>query len=105
MDSVPRLAPSPTALLEGVAPAPEADTRTGQDRSSEAGEDPYSSSLNALSLLLGSVIALVTLCLPLATVLAGRPQAPSRPLSHGPEPAAGITSSGPGQPGGGDSRR
>ncbi len=76
MDSVPRDSqPSSIAHL-AEASAPERDL-------DEQGEDPFSTGPQALSGLLGSLIALATAVVPLAMVVAGRPFSHSAPSFEG----------------------
>lgn len=54
----------------------------------DPGEDPYSPGPIPIPPFLGSVIALITLVVPLTLVLSGREPLPMAPLSQGAEPAA-----------------
>jgi hypothetical protein len=111
MDSVPRLS-QPLAAPAANHGGPSSGSsngsvpnHAGQDPSAEAGEDPYSSGLQAFPKLLGSLIALTTLILPLATVLAARVSVPLSPYSYGSAPAAGLPSARSGEHRGGDPSR
>ncbi len=93
----------PSALTGPAEAGPPPGTEAG-----DQAEDPYSPGLIPLSGLLGALIGLLSLAVPLATVLASRPEAAGpfslRPLSlHGSEPAAGLPSARAGEPGGRDS--
>lgn len=111
MDSVPRLTQPPGNTQALAAPAPGQQTTPdshipGQALQADPGEDPYSPGLLAFPSLLGSLIALVTLTLPLATVLGSRLQGPiTTPFTDGSAPAAGLPSARSGEHRGGDSRR
>ena len=76
MDSVPRDS-QPSSIAHLAEPsAPERDL-------DEQGEDPFSTGPQALSGLLGSLIALATAVVPLAMVVAGRPFNYSAPSLDG----------------------
>ena len=103
MDSVPRSSlTSADAVSAATAGGPQSP---GQDLPGDPGDDPDSPGHLALPTLLGSVIALVTLTLPLATVLGARQPVPLIPLSYGSEPAAGLPSARSGQQHAGESGR
>jgi hypothetical protein len=111
MDSVPRptQAPGKDQTLAAPSSSPHAtpDSHpTGQALQGDPGEDPYSPGLLAFPSLLGSLIALATLTLPLATVLGSRLPAPiTTPLIYGSAPAAGFTGARSGEHRGGDPSR
>ena len=83
-----------------VGPAASAD-QDGPD----SGEDPYSPGLQPLSFLLGALIGLLSISVPLATVLSSRTPHPGLLNSDGPEPPAGIPSARAGEPDRGDPGR
>ena len=76
MDSVPRDSQPSSIPYLVEASAPERDL-------DEQGEDPFSTGPQALSGLLGSLIALATAVVPLAMVVAGRPFSYSAPSFEG----------------------
>jgi len=76
MDSVPRDSQPSSIPYLVEASAPERDL-------DDQGEDPFSTGPQALSGLLGSLIALATAVVPLATVVAGRPFSYSAPSFDG----------------------
>ena len=107
MDDVPRdsQAQSPSASFGmGQAASPDRDG-PGQDQDGEAADDPYSPGPEALPLLLGSLIALITVVVPLAMVVTGRS------LSNPPQsvdrsaPSAGLHGAWAGEPAGDNPRR
>lgn len=71
----------------------------------DSGEDPYSPGLQPLSFLLGALIGLLSISVPLATVLSSRTPLPGPLNSDGPEPPAGIPSARAGEPDRGDPGR
>jgi hypothetical protein len=71
----------------------------------DSGEDPYSPGLQPLTYLLGGLIGLLSVAVPLATVLAGRPVPSGSYRLHGSEPATSIPSARAGEFGGGDPSR
>ncbi len=76
MDSVPRDFQPPSIAHLAEASGPERDL-------DEQGEDPFSTGPQALSGLLGGLIALATAVVPLAMVVAGRPFNYSAPSLDG----------------------
>jgi hypothetical protein len=77
---------------------------TGQD-GPDSGEDPYSPGLEPLSFLLGALIGLLSISVPLATVLSSRSPHPGLLNPDGPEPPAGIPSARAGESDRGDPGR
>lgn len=90
----------PSDLADHQANSPSQDS-SSQDN----GEDPYSPGLQPLTYLLGGVIGLLSVAVPLATVLAGRPVPSGSYHLHGSEPASSIPSARAGEFGGGDPSR
>lgn len=76
MDSVPRDSQSSLIAHLAEASAPDRDL-------DEQGEDPFSTGPQALSGLLGSLIALATAVVPLAMVVSGRPFSYTTPSFEG----------------------
>jgi hypothetical protein len=93
--------PPPRTSGSTLAPAPVASGRSTEP-SPESGEDPYSpvSLFHTTAPLLGAVIALLTLVIPLASIVGGRP--PALPLARPdglaqPAGLAGARTSEPGR--------
>lgn len=107
MDDVPRESQPhsiATGFTSGPAPSPDLDG-PGQDQQGDGADDPYSPGPEALPLLLGSLIALMTVIVPLTTVVTGRPVPHPSPSFDGSAPSAGLPGAWAGEPGGGNPRR
>ena len=95
------------AALSGPTSSSDAGPLSAPEAAGDPAEDPYSPGLIPLNGFLGALIGLLSLTVPLAAVLGGRPEAPGtfsfRPMSlHGSQPATGLPSARAGEPGGGD---
>lgn len=69
----------------------------------EPPEDPYSTGFHHVAYFFGGVIGLLSITVPLATVMSGRQQLPETLTIHGSQPAAGMPSARAGESGGGNS--
>ena len=77
----------------------------GQDQEGESADDPYSPGPEALPLLLGSLIALMTAVVPLTMVVTGRSLPHSPSSFEGSAPSAGLPGAWAVEPGGGNPGR
>ncbi len=104
MDSDPPPRSSATALAS-------TSSSPSDEINGETSEEPYSPGtlLHTSAPVLGALIALITLVLPIASVITDRTSPPARTSTtsslDGFAQPAGITSARPGEPAGGDSRR
>ena len=99
--NTPRETTSPVPLIQATI-ASEPVAQTSQE-SGDSGEDPYSPGLQPLVTLIGALIGLLSVTVPLAVVMAGRPSPSGPALIHGSESPAGIPSARAGESGGGNS--
>ena len=77
----------------------------GQDQEGESADDPYSPGPEALPLLLGSLIALMTAVVPLTMVVTGRSLPHSPSSFEGSAPSAGLPGAWAVEAGGGNPGR
>ena len=94
-----------TSLPRSNDPPGEAFTDFNADppQGSDDAEDPYSSSIQPISALLGGLIGVLTISVPFATVLLG--STTGLFSIHGSQPPAGIPSAWASEPGGRNSSR
>jgi hypothetical protein len=114
MDDVPRESQPhsiSTGLTNRQAANPDLDgvgqdqDGVGQDQEGETADDPYSPGPEALPLLLGSLIALMTAVVPLTMVVTGRSLPHSPSSFEGSAPSAGLPGAWAVEPGGGNPGR
>ena len=107
MDDVPRES-QPKSIPPGFTLRPDLNPGldgAGQDQDGDAADDPYSPGPEALPLLLGSLIALMTVIVPLTTVVTGRSFSHHPPRFDRSGPSDGLPGAWAAQPGGGNPRR
>ena len=107
MDDVPRES-KPYSISTGFtnrqAANPDLDS-VGQDQEGESADDPYSPGPEALPVLLGSLIALMTAVVPLTMVVTGRSLPHSPSSFEGSAPSAGLPGAWAVEAGGGNPGR